>query len=181
MSGEKYNREEISQLEGARTIGDAELIKNGANYLIHEDGSKQLILTEQQIETARQFYHEHNKNLERNPAVEVSVTELSEELQKIFREYGYTHETIPVQKIPSKSGHSGLPDCCLISHSGNSPTEERILRKEYATKLNSPISILLDCAANYYVVTSNGEVLGDVGSCHSEPQIKEIYNYEGKI
>lgn len=44
----QYTPEEIAELEKSRTISDAELLKDGAEYVVGEGGEKQLNATEQQ-------------------------------------------------------------------------------------------------------------------------------------
>ena len=50
MEGEpkQYTPEEIAQLEKSRTISDAKLLKDGAEYSVNEKGDKAIILTEEQ-------------------------------------------------------------------------------------------------------------------------------------
>ena len=47
------SREEIAKLEKSRVISDSELLQNGAEYEIGENGDKKLIPTSQQVESAK--------------------------------------------------------------------------------------------------------------------------------
>ncbi len=48
----QYTKEEIAELEKSRTISDAELLKNGAEYMIGDNGEKELLVNNKQKDAA---------------------------------------------------------------------------------------------------------------------------------
>jgi predicted Rossmann-fold nucleotide-binding protein len=50
---EEYSKEQIAELEKSRAISDAELLREGAEYLIDDQGNKTLIVPKHSIRTAR--------------------------------------------------------------------------------------------------------------------------------
>ena len=73
--GERLSHEEIAKIEKERTLNDAEALKSGAEYVIDEEETKQLLFTDEQIESTRREMAESAHAESKNAAAEVQMAQ----------------------------------------------------------------------------------------------------------
>lgn len=150
--------EEMAEIEKARTLFDAELLKDGAEYKFDEIGQKNLELTEEQIERAKKEREQEMKGKERKETVNYIETEKGSVYQYLPDGRTQRYKKVENKHYEPQDALVFIPDWSWVSK--NAP--ENVLMKlgENETQYNQTILEYAQVKGNkIYIVDGKGNKL----------------------
>jgi hypothetical protein len=179
--------EEMAKTEKERTLSDAELLKEGAEYKFNEGGEKSLNVTDEQVEAAREEM-ERSKALEK----EQKMSELRKGLDLssvwVKRSSGKMESGWTVLQIDFESGSAQLTGLDEDGSTINKKVPLENLEQWNRVAEKKQLRERLETAGDLYDVVSiikeSGDIQGSDRSYTSEELIKiieDVYLRDGDI